>query len=441
VILLCVACASSTKKAANPAGVTERTGQPSKALGTGVTPTTVKIGVTMLDFNCIKPFVEGVEAQQQEMYQLYIDYINAHGGLAGRQIQPVYESYCPLGNAQALALCTKLTEDEKVFAVVGNFIDFSGDAQTCLTRNHHTPLVTSTLTRAIIDQSPPGLIIFPGSTPERIDSILADLLQKQHTLGGKKVGVLGETTSQTVVNKSVVPVLKKLGVPMGSTAILTSSSTADTTVSQAQLDSFIERWKIEQVDALFVTGGQVASQQFVEKVRARMPKVTLITDNPNAIVFATEEQATGRTPNPYEGIISAGGPTGHEYDMSANWKYCRDIYEQKTGKLPPDQETNQPKGPDGKVQDLNGSVSTACQDLVLIRQIANKVGKDLNADTWAGAVNSYGPIRDVGGGQFASLRTGKYDTNDTFRLEAFDSSLPPFGQWRPMTPLENITGT
>jgi ABC-type branched-subunit amino acid transport system substrate-binding protein len=448
VTLLCVACGTSTKKSSGPgattggatAGTTASAGQPSKTLGPGVTPTTMKIGVTMVDFNCIKPFVEGVQIQQQEMYQLYIDYIDAHGGLAGRQIQPVYETYCPIGNAQALALCTKLTEDEKVFAVIGNFVDFSGDAQTCLTKNHHTPLVTFTLTKAIIDQSPPGLIIFPGSTPERIDSVLVDLMQKQRTLSGKKVAVLGETTSENVVNNSVAPAIKKLGVATGSTAILNITG-ADTAAAQAQLDSFIERWKSEHVNALFVTGGQVSSQQFVEKVRARMPNVTLITDNTDVLFFGQAEQTAGRTPNPYEGVITAGGPSAHEYVQSANWKYCQNIYQQKTGKLPPNAETNEPKGPDGKTQDLYGSVSNACQDLTLLQQIGDKVGKDLNADTWATAVNSYGPIRDVGGGQFASLRTGKYDTNDTYRLETFDSSLPPHGQWRPATPLENITGT
>ena len=172
-----------------------------------------------------------------------------------------------------------------------------------------------------------------------------------------------------------------------------------------------------------------------------MPSVMLITDNTDTLLFGQQEQTAGRTPNPYEGIISAGGPTAHEYDLSANWKYCQDAYQHQTGKVPPNAETNQPKGPDGKTQDLYGVISDSCQLLTLLQEIGNKVGKDLNADTWAAAVNKYGPIRDVGGGQFASLRTGKYDTNDTFRLEVFDSSLPPHGQWKDLTPLENVSGS
>ena len=118
-----------------------------------------------------------------------------------------------------LTLCTSLTEDDKVFAVFGTFVDFTGDAQTCLAKNHNTVLMTFQLSQAIMNQSPPGLIILPGVTPERVDSVLFSLLQAQHTLDGHKVGVLGEQDSQSVVTGSVVPDLQKLGVAMGSTAI------------------------------------------------------------------------------------------------------------------------------------------------------------------------------------------------------------------------------
>ena len=444
--ILSVACGSTKSKTASGSSTTgsgssgTTGGVPAATgLGPGVTATTVKLGVPLVDFNCIKPFVDSVRVQQQQTYQLYIDNINAHGGLAGRQIQPVYETYCPIGNTQALAQCTKLTEDDKVFAVVGTFVDFSGDAQTCLTKNHHTPLLTFELTRAVINQSPPGLIIFAGATPERTDTVLVDLLKKEHTLNGKKIAILGETTSQDVVTSSVEPALKTLGIPMGSTAILNITG-SDTTAAQSQLDSFIERWKSEHVTALFVSGAQVSSQQFIEKVKAGMPNVQLVTDNTDTLGFGQQENQAGRKPNPYEGILTSVGPTGPEYTASANWKYCASVYQQRTGKVPPNVETVQPKGPDGKTQDLYGVISDSCQLLTLLQEIGNKVGKNLNAETWANTVNSYGAIRDVGGGQFNSIHTGKYDDFDTFRLAAFDSSLPPNGNWRAMTPLQNIPG-
>jgi ABC-type branched-subunit amino acid transport system substrate-binding protein len=413
--------------------------QQSTVAGVGVTATTVKIGVALVDFTCIQQFVDSIRVNQDKIYKAFIDDINAHGGVAGRQIVPVYHSYCPIQSAQALALCTQFTEDDKVFAVMANFEDFSGDAQTCVAKDHNTVLLTFDLTQAIMNQSPPGLMIYPGTNPERVDAVLADLLQKQHTLDGKKVAILGETVSQGVVKSSVEPALKRLGVATGSTAILSVAGT-DTSAAQAQLDSFIEKWKTEGVDALFVSGTQVSSQQFIEKVRQQMPNVLLITDINTVLTYGQEEQSAHKHPNPYEGIITANGPTSKEYDQSANWTYCSTIYQQQTGTVAPNAEAVVP-GPNGKTLDTYGGINDACQLLTLFHDIATRVGPNLNVPNWVHTVDTYGPIRNAGGGQFASLSAGHYDIDDTFRLEAFDSTIGLKGDWRPLTPLQDISGS
>ena len=249
---LLASCSSGAKTTST---TTASSGQ-STTLGVGVTAKTIKVGVSLVDFSCIQQFVNQIRVNQNEIYNDFIKYVNDHGGVAGRTIVPDYQYFCPIQNAQALALCTKFTEDDHVFAVIGDFVDFSGDAQTCLAKDHNTVLITFQLSQAIMNLSPPGLIILPGPTPERVDTVLLNLMQKEHTLKGKKIAVLGELTSQNVVNDSVVPGLKRLGVPMGSTAILDVTG-SDTSAAQTQLDSFIERWKCEDVNALFVSGTQV----------------------------------------------------------------------------------------------------------------------------------------------------------------------------------------
>src|SRR5579871_5442104 len=350
-ICLVAACGSTTKKVTVPTTVAAGTQSPSTTavpqdLGVGVTATTIKVGVSLVDFTCIQQFVDSIRVNQQQVYQAYIDNVNKHGGIAGRQIVPVYRTFCPITSSGALALCTKFAEDDKVFAVLGNFVDFSGDAQTCLAKDHHIVLMTFQLTQAIMNMSPPGLIILPGTTPERTDAVLMSLLQSNHTLDGKKVGVLGEISSQSIVNGTVVPGLKRIGVSLGSTAIL-SINGSDTSAAQTQLDSFIERWKTEHVDALFVSGTEVAAQQFIEKVRAALPNVTLITDITDVLSYGQQEQHKGRKPNPYEGIITTGGPTAKEYDQSANWAYCASVYQTETGTAAPNAEQVIP-GPNGK---------------------------------------------------------------------------------------------
>jgi hypothetical protein len=432
----------STATTAAPATTAAAPTQPTTTLplGKGVTATSIRVGVSLVDFNCIEQYTNSIRVNQEQQWNPYFDDINKHGGILGRQIVPVYETFCPIGNTGALNLCTKFTEDDNVFAVIGDFIDLSGDAETCVAKDHNTVLMTFELTQAIVNQSPPGMIIFPGAVPERRDSVLFQLLKGQHTLDGKTVGVLGETTSQSTVDTSVVPGLKAMGVQLGSTAILTITS-ADTSAAQSQLDAFIEKWKSEHVDTIFVSGPQVASQQFMEKLRAGMPNVTLITDatSTDVLGYGQQEQKAGRKPNPYEGMITIGGPTSQEYDQSANWNYCATIYQQQTGMVAPNAEAVVP-GPNGKTLDTNGSINDACQMVTMFRDIATRVGPDLNNTNWVRTVDSYGSIRNVGAGQYASLHTGKYDVDDTFRLEEFNSSLPPHGQWQPLTPLEDTPG-
>jgi ABC-type branched-subunit amino acid transport system substrate-binding protein len=70
---------------------------------------------------------------QEANYQAFIDDINERGGIHGRKIEAVFHTFCPIPDAQRLAsVCTKFTDDEKVFAVMGNLFDPSGNAQTCV---------------------------------------------------------------------------------------------------------------------------------------------------------------------------------------------------------------------------------------------------------------------------------------------------------------------
>jgi ABC-type branched-subunit amino acid transport system substrate-binding protein len=408
-------------------------------LGPGVTDGALKLGVTLVDFECIKPYVDSIRLDQDKIYGAFIDYVNKNGGVAGRQIQPVYKSYCPIQNAEALQICTELTEDEKVFAVVGTFVDFSGDAQTCIAKRHNTPVITFTLTEAIMKKSDPGMILFPGQTAERGGRVLFQLMREAGTLEGKKVGILGETVSKPTVDSTVEPGLKELGVETGTTAILNITDD-DTSAAQAQLDSFIERWKADNITALYITGTQVLHRQFIEKIKAAMPDLQLVTEDNEALSYGRQAKRAGLDPNPYEGIISATGPSADEYGASANWAECKRIYKEQTGKDAPGP-TDVVPGPDGKALDDYGTINDACQVITMLDDIGEKVGQYLNADNWKTVVGSFGPIRNLGGGEFASLGNGKFDVNDTFRLSTYDSSLAKEGDWKPLTELRNVTGS
>ena len=109
--------------------------------GPGVTATTVTIGVSYyqsakeanaafggkgLDFG--DP-VAGI--------RLLVDDINAHGGIAGRKVQPLFYAIDPQSSSPYAALaqaeCTYFTEDHKVFAVIDSTP--AADARACLEKH------------------------------------------------------------------------------------------------------------------------------------------------------------------------------------------------------------------------------------------------------------------------------------------------------------------
>ena len=96
---------------------------------------------------------------------MFVDYINKNGGIDGRKLVPVYKKYPPIpgGKPDPLSLCTSWTEDDKVFAVLGVFIDFTGQGQLCLTKEHNTIHIGHELDQPWIDESPGGLMLTPDT--------------------------------------------------------------------------------------------------------------------------------------------------------------------------------------------------------------------------------------------------------------------------------------
>ena len=445
IALALAACGSSSKGTVAPPATTTTTGPVlSTAPGVGVTADSIKLGISLVDFKCIQQFIDFTRPNQQAVYQAFIDDVNKKGGINGRKIVADFHTECPLTPTSDLLVqvCTKFTDDDKVFAVMGNLSDAAQSAamHTCIAKKHHTPVITFQVTQDMFKQVPPGLLVFPGTTPERSDEVLFELLKKQGTLEGKKVAVLAQQTSEPSVKAVVLPAIKKIGVATGTPAYLTING-PDTTAAQSQLDSFIERWKSEGVNALFVTGQNAVTKQFIEKVVKQMPGVILLTDVSDALPQGQDETKAGANPNPYEGLYLAGGYRAADYAKSDNWKYCAAIYKAELGKDAPGPLANIKVNVGGKVlQDQTYNlINDACQMVSTFQEIVTKMGQYVNADNWVATVNSYGPIVNRGGGPYASLRQGKYDTDDTFQLQQFDSTLPPNGNWKALGDYQNIS--
>ncbi|MDQ1522068.1 MAG: hypothetical protein QOI55_3141, partial [Actinomycetota bacterium] len=307
--IVAAACGSSGNKGGS--ATTAGGGTTAKAALTdsfrGVTKDAIKVGIVMVDYKCIAQFVDFNRGDQKATYEVFVKDINDHGGILGRKLTPVYKTYCPIQESESLQLCSSLTDDENVFAVIGVFVNASnsGASQLCVSRDHETVLISHEMEQAWIDQAPPGLMLTTDITAERRLKVLTSLLKSEKTLEGKTVAVLTDASTKRRIDQVVTPALANMGIKkQGSTAVLTISGT-DTSNAQNQLDSFIEKWKGEHVDALIMGGGSVSNDQFVNKIGAALPGVLLVTDQPSATLQAARKATEDKvSPNPYKNVIS-----------------------------------------------------------------------------------------------------------------------------------------
>jgi ABC-type branched-subunit amino acid transport system substrate-binding protein len=406
-------------------------------VGPGVTATEIKLGVALIDYKCVESYIDSIYVNQEQMWGYFINYINQHGGINGRRIVADYNEICPIQPAAALAACTSFTQDDHVFAVIGSMYDTSGDAQLCITAQNKTPLITDSLTQEIIDKAPPALLLTPDITADRQLKVVMSLVKSHHILDGKTVAVLTETDATARVKSVVYPTLRAIGVKEGAEAVLTITG-ADTTVAQAQLASFIERWKTEHVNALVLVGAAASSKQFINEVKAAIPDLQLIADTTSVLSDAQDDVKAHIVPNPYDGIITAEGRIGLEHSKTPHFRYCNNIYKAETGNPIPLPNVVI-KLANGKQNDIYGNAEDACSFVTMFQEIAARIGKNLNVANWTTTVNNFGPIA-VMNTDYASLHTGKYDADDTYGLVEFDPSIKPIGDWKHLTPIENVSG-
>ena len=114
------------------------------------------------------------------------------------------------------------------------------------------------------------------------------------------------TRASTGRVKSVVqPALEAMiGVKQGSEAVL-SISGADTTAAQAQLDSFIEKWKTEHVNALILVGSGAPSSKRVRRQGEG--------GDPRHAARRRHHECRGRRPIRREGRDQAESLRGHHH--------------------------------------------------------------------------------------------------------------------------------
>jgi hypothetical protein len=170
--------------------------------------------------------------------------INAHGGIDGRKIVPYIVAVNPVGTAPAATACTRLTEDDSVFAVIAPL-----DA-TCYLE-HNVPVVASIYPAGHSSTLAQDFTTTPPASA--YDPLQLNVFAKQGIFKHKKVGIFGGGVADASELASVKTDLAKLHVDVVTTAV-DSAPQGDAAAGNAQFAPIAQRFQAEGVNEVVAIG-------------------------------------------------------------------------------------------------------------------------------------------------------------------------------------------
>jgi ABC-type branched-subunit amino acid transport system substrate-binding protein len=394
---------------------TERSGgdvgqQPLTATDRGVTADSVKVGFTMLDTGGLGRVGVGIGVtveQQEAGWRAYVKDINERGGLNGRKVVPVFASFDPLSESSQRQACLRLTQDEKVFAVVGGF-NFPV-AISCVARENQTPLFSgyAGTPDEIFEQSG-GLFVTMYPRASRMMAISAAALDAAGKLKGRTIGILNSFANDP--SGRTGEALEQVLEARGHTVKARVNLSADSGTASSQVPVAVSQFQREGINTVFLLNGVVSATQFVQQAesQAYRPAYHMTDWSQNNNDFTVQNM-----PQSFDGTIgtthiSGNGnkvPPGPENAGSAR---CRQIYDAHSGRTLAQRGTAE-----------YGATTQNCDTILAFEKAAKAAGPQLTRRSVVAAVPSLGafPIGNWGPGSFGP---GKVDFSDQVRFQVFD---------------------
>ncbi len=378
--------------------------EPSSAAATssqsvqGVTPTMIKVGITYPDVAAVKGIVNINPGNYKEAYQALIDQINARGGINGRKIVPVFAAIDPLGTAPAATACTELTEDDKVFAVMGFF---QTPDTACYVQTHHTALVGASLTDAPAPQSQAPWFNFQLSDSDLISKEMS-VFKQEGVFVGKKVAVVGEKADQADVDL-VLPVLHKLGVNVVASAI-NDVPTNDTGATGPEYAVITQKFESSGANLVVAMGS--ASEGWPAALQGNQS-----TYFPRLVATNETDFSAYATNAGYSSAVLKGALTAANLPPASTWwndpamKRC--IATIKAAE--PTATIDDPVTGTASTPHTWRAPLTACQQVALFEDVVKAAGRTLDNETFDRGGESLTHVNIPGGGGTYDFGPGHHD--------------------------------
>jgi hypothetical protein len=183
--------------------------------GPGVTDEAIKVVFVAVDLDAVKKttgFKNASVGDQEAQVQALEDWVNDHGGLAGRKLDAVFRLYDASKDTPAAEeqLCNKITQDDKAFAVVMTG-QYQTNARPCYTDRQTLVLDASlyAMSQDYLDKYSPYL--WTASFPEYDGFVRSyvKVLQEQAFFDGEDS--VGLVAADSPVNRGTI---ENLAVPL-----------------------------------------------------------------------------------------------------------------------------------------------------------------------------------------------------------------------------------
>ena len=385
------------------AGASGSTAQVSQ--GVGVTPTQIYVGISYTtNADAVNQSIGATgltSGDERADAQAVIDDINAHGGVAGRKLVPVWARYDAQSQDtdanQDQAICATMTQDHHVAASIG--IGLTDNFLSCVLKSGAIDVASSNIDpdRAYFRQFPYYFQIGTLSQDRMMAQLVRSLVRQRYfsgwdTTSGQasatapraKIGVIGyDLPEWSRPTKNVLlPALKAAGYPVDPAdvqLVYTPTSTAEDGRTLAEMQNAALKFRQDGVTHVILldTGGQFLTF-FGKDAKSQhyYPRYGLESGSGMQGIYdaglTDADQLNGAMGFSWEPSIDLSAAAANKY-QTASTKHCLKVMKDRTG----------------QTYDSTNAASIAldyCDEIYLFAKAANAAGPVINRDTLRRAI-------------------------------------------------------
>lgn len=252
------------------------------------------------------------------------------------------------------------------------------------------------------------------------------LLDNEGELEGRSIAVVANLTTGPQL-QDVVDLMRDIGIePVFEVA--TSSQVGDLIAQNQEWSALSERIRASGADTMLLVGNPSAGIENSALNRLDLDIWTTDISGLNNLGAAVD-------PETARGVISVSNMTNTQvFEDDPRFKECLDVF----NAAHPDIEVKDPAEREEEEMDWFTNLFGHCRYFQIFEMLATAAGPNLTHETFVQAIQNAGEF-SIASQPFASFGPGKYGSNDTFQLVAYDPDLGTQGQSVPIGPLQDAT--